>query len=69
MALMKSELRRCLTEKLTPRQRQVIIMYYYDNMKMEAIAKELGVNVSTVCRTIHRGRGRIERHLKEFVEM
>jgi RNA polymerase sigma factor (sigma-70 family) len=69
MALMKSELRRCLKEKLTPRQRQVIIMYYYENMTMETIAHELGVNVSTVCRTIHRGRGRIERHIREIAEM
>lgn len=53
-----------LAEELTPRQQQMIHMYYIDQMLMRDIAKKLGVNVSTVSRTIARGRARLQRCLR-----
>lgn len=53
-----------LEEELTPRQRQMIHMYYIDQMLMRDIADALGVNVSTVSRTIARGRNRLRRCLR-----
>lgn len=53
-----------LVEELTPRQQQVIHMYYIDQMLMRDIAKKLGVNVSTVSRTLARGRARLHRCLR-----
>lgn len=53
-----------LEEELTPRQRQVVQMYYIDQMLMADIARELGVNVSTVSRTLNRGRNRLRRCLR-----
>lgn len=53
-----------MEEELTPRQRQVVRMYYIDQMLMRDIAEELGVNVSTVCRTLARGRSRLYRCLR-----
>ena len=53
-----------LEEELTPRQRQVVHMYYIDQMLMRDIAETLGVNVSTVSRTIARGRARLKRCLR-----
>lgn len=53
-----------LAEELTPRQAQVVHMYYIDQMLMGDIAEALGVNVSTVSRTIGRGRKRLRRCLR-----
>lgn len=53
-----------MARELTPRQRQVAEMYYIQRMTMEDIARKLGVNVSTVCRTLGRGRARLRRCLR-----
>lgn len=53
-----------LEEELTPRQRKMVHMYYVDQMLMRDIADTLGVNVSTVSRTIARGRKRLQRCLR-----
>lgn len=55
---------RALEEELTDKQRRVIKMYYIDEIKMVDIAKELGVNVSTVSRTIHRGLAKLKKCLR-----
>lgn len=57
-------LNRAIRSELTPNQLRVIAFYYVEQMKMAAIAKMLGVNVSTVSRTIKRGRARLQRCLK-----
>ena len=41
-----------------------MILYYGQGMSMEAIAKQLGVNKSTVSRTLKRGRQRLYRCLR-----
>ena len=53
-----------LEEELTPRQKQMIHLYYVDQMLMRDIARYLNVNVSTVSRTIARGRNRLRRCLR-----
>ncbi len=55
---------RAMSEELTPRQRQMVRMYYMEQKTMEAIARELGVAVSTVSRTIARGKKRLRRCLR-----
>ena len=50
--------------ELTPRQRQMVELYYLRQEPMAQIARELGVNVSTVSRTIARGRRRLQRCLR-----
>lgn len=61
---LKSNLRRALIEELTPRQLQMIKMYYIDGIKMCEIAKMLSVSTPTVSRTISRGRRRLKKCLK-----
>ncbi len=56
--------RRVISEELTDRQRQMVELYYMENMTMPEIADRLGLTVSTVSRTIMRGRGRIRKFLK-----
>lgn len=53
-----------INDDLTKTQKQYIIMYYMDNMKIHEIALECGVNKSTVSRTIQRARNRIYERLK-----
>ena len=57
-------LRSALFEDITDRQRQMIQMYYVDKMKMYEIAHALGVNPSTVSRTISRGEARLQKCLR-----
>ena len=40
------------------------MLYYGQNLSMEAIAQKLGVNKSTVSRTLKRGRQRLYRCLR-----
>ena len=53
-----------LRQDITQRQREYMMLYYGRGMSMEAIAKELGVNKSTVSRTLKRGRQRLYRCLR-----
>lgn len=57
-------LHKVMEDELTPRQRQMVEMYYFQRKNIPKIAEELGLNRSTVCRTLHRGKDRIRRFLK-----
>lgn len=57
-------LRIAVETELTPRQRQLVGMYYVDQLLMTDIASRLGVNVSTVSRTLARARTRLKRALR-----
>ena len=48
-----------LQELLTERQRQIYIMYHYQNMTIPAIAKTLGVQKSTISRTLKRAENNL----------
>ena len=62
--LLKRNLLRAIREELTPRQWQMIRLYYIDELNMAAIAEMLGVNISTVSRTIARGKRKLQRCLR-----
>ena len=53
-------LRRAINSELTRRQRQLISMYYIEQLPMQEIADELGLHISSVSRTIKRGRERLK---------
>ena len=57
-------LKTLIAKELTPRQREYMMLYYGKNMSMEAIARQMGVNKSTVSRTLKRGRQRLYRCLR-----
>ena len=61
---LKRNLRKAISDELTPRQRQMMEMYYFQKLNIPTIANELGLNRSTVSRTLKRGRNRIHRCLK-----
>lgn len=64
MLQVKQVLLQAIKEELTPRQRQMLLLYYFERKKTPQIAEELGVHKSTVSRTIHRGIEKIERMMK-----
>ncbi len=56
--------RRVIREELTRNQQEILMAYYFHKMTIEQIARERGVNKSTVCRTLHRAEDRLRRFLK-----
>lgn len=60
----KNNIQFIIENDLTKRQKQLIELYYFDNIKIEDIAKMLKINVSTVSRTIKRGKKRLYERLK-----
>ena len=57
-------LRRVIEAELTRRQRQTLTAYYFRQQTIPEIAREQGVNKSTVCRTLHRAEARLQRCLR-----
>ena len=57
-------IRQVIDRELTSRQRQTLIAYYFRQMTMPEIAREQGVNKSTVCRTLHRAEETLRRYLR-----
>lgn len=55
---------RAVAAELTPRQREMLELYIYHNMSVTDIADALGVNKSTVSRSLRRSFQRLERCLK-----
>ena len=61
---LRRNLRQAREKELTPRQKQMLEMHFEQNMSVSEIAQDLGVNVSTVSRTLKRAKDRIRRYLK-----
>jgi RNA polymerase sigma factor (sigma-70 family) len=57
-------LRRVIEAELTPCQRQTLTAYYFRQLTIPQIAKEHGVNKSTVSRTLRRAEDRVRRCLR-----
>ena len=58
-------LTKAVAEELTPRQREMLHLYYYEQLNMVQIAARLGVNKSTVSRTLCRARLRLH-HILQY---
>ncbi len=57
-------IQRVIKGELTPIQREVLNAFYFSGLSITQIARERGVNKSTVCRTLHRAEAKIRRCLK-----
>ena len=68
MNRLKRNLVRCLREDVTEKQRTVLTMYYAQGLNMREIGERLGVDKSTVSRTIKRGEQRLQRCLRYGAE-
>jgi RNA polymerase sigma factor (sigma-70 family) len=65
----KRNLVRALQEDVTPRQREMLLLYYNDRLNMREIGERLGVDKSTVSRTIKRVERRLQRCLRYGAEV
>ena len=61
---LRRNLRRAREQELTPRQREILARYYDRGLKMPQIARKLGINRSTVSRTVKRAKERLYRCLR-----
>ena len=68
MARLKHNLVRALREDVTARQRELLLLYYGERLNMRQIGERLGVDKSTVSRTIKRGEARLRRCLRYGAE-
>ena len=64
MDRLRRNLSRAIQTELTERQRTMLLMRYSQNYSQAEIAAELGVDPSTVSRTLHRAEGRLRRALR-----
>ena len=53
-----------IRQELTDLQKETLIAYYFHHKDIVTIAKERGVNKSTVCRTLKRAEERLQQYLK-----
>lgn len=63
-SLLKKNLALALQQDVTPRQRDMLYLYYNEKLTMKEIAHRLGVDKSTVSRTIKRGETKLQRCLR-----
>lgn len=61
---MVSRVKIAIDDELTDRQKQLVHMYYIEQNRMQDIADELGLDISTVSRTLKRARERLRDCLK-----
>lgn len=61
---LRRNLRKAREQELTPRQQQIMELYYDQGRSMTWIARQLRINKSTVSRTLARGRARLKKYLK-----
>lgn len=61
---LREQLGRALREEVTDRQRQILFLYYGEGMTMRQIAEALGLERSSVSRTLKRGEERIRRSMR-----
>lgn len=64
---MRRTLRLAREQELTPRQQEILSLYYDENLNMTQIAQRLKVNISTVSRTLRRAKERLRHSLRYTV--
>ena len=61
---LRRNMRRIRQRELTPRQAEMIHLYYDLGMSVPRIAQEQGIHKSSVSRTLARGREKLKRYLQ-----
>lgn len=61
---LRRNLKKVRRQELTPRQEEMIHLYYDLGLNMPQMARKLGVTKSTVSRTLARGKKRLKRYLQ-----
>ncbi|MBR4318688.1 MAG: sigma-70 family RNA polymerase sigma factor [Oscillospiraceae bacterium] len=61
-------LKQIIQNDLTPRQQEVIQLYYYQNFNNKQIAELLHIDASTVCRTLQRAKNKIYKLMHFYID-
>ena len=64
LARLRRNMRRVREKELTPRQQEMLHLYYDLGLSIPQIARERGVHKSSVSRTLARARERLKRYLQ-----
>ena len=66
MASVRRKLRAACRQDLTPRQREIVELYFFSGKKqtLTQVADQLGLDRSTVSRTLKRAMGRLRNRLR-----
>ena len=56
-----------INNELTPRQKEIIMLYYFKDMDTVAIGKKLGVSSQAVCAVMSRARLKLYRFLQYYI--
>ena len=56
-------MQKVIRQELTELQRYTLCAYYFQQQSLTKIARDRGVNRSTVCRTLHRAEEKLRRFL------
>ena len=62
--LQLERVRQVIAEQLTPAQREILLAYYFGEQSIPQIARERGINKSTVWRTLRRAENRLKQYLQ-----
>ena len=62
--LQMKRIQRVIEEELTALQREALIAYYIQGQTIPEIARDRGVQKSTISRTLHRAEEKLRRFLK-----
>ena len=57
-------MQRVMEAELTPPQKEVLMLYYFEDLRPAEIARIRGVNRSAVLRMLRRAEGRLQKFLK-----
>ena len=68
LEIVKRALREAIEADLTPRQREMLLMRYFEGKTGSEIAAQLQINPSTVTRTLRRAEENLRRSLRFYVE-
>ena len=68
MKVLTLALRDTIQKDLTPRQREMLTLKYVHKMKSIRIARQLGVNPSTVTRTLLRAEKKIQHSMRFYIK-
>lgn len=52
-------LQTAMEQELTPRQRECVQLYYFQQLTMEEVGRQLGIGKATVCRHLQKSKRRL----------
>lgn len=56
-------LKTAMEQELTPRQRECVQLYFFQQLTMEEVGRQLGIGKATVCRHLQKSKRRLGRVL------